>query len=95
MIADSLTHPQAGTSHGSTSTASESRWAEAFRIGADGCPHLKVARDVLLLESKMALGYRDLGCRPVALIEDNGSLVPAVKCGPFQRRAPTTEEVVN
>lgn len=61
----------------------------------DGCPRVRVLGSLLSLNGEIALGYLDLGYRPIPLIRDkNGSWIPAVKWVPFQDRTPVRQQII-
>jgi len=69
---------------------------EYLEVEPDGCPRLRVPGGLLSANGEIALGYHELGYRPIPLIQDsNGSWIPGVKWAPFQERTPTREEVVD
>ncbi|HEX9975913.1 MAG TPA: hypothetical protein VGA82_01565 [Dehalococcoidales bacterium] len=59
----------------------------------DGCPRIRVPGSLISLNGEIALGYLDLGYRPIPLIRDkNGSWTPAVKWAPFEDHTPARRQ---
>jgi hypothetical protein len=66
-----------------------------LEIVADSCPRLVVPSGLLPINDQIALGYLQLGHRPLPLCQDDKrGWIPAVSWRAYQRRAPTTAEVV-
>ncbi len=56
---------------------------------APGCPRARIPGGLLSTNGEIALGYLEVGYRPIPLIQDGkGSWVPAVKWTRFQHRPP-------
>ena len=65
-----------------------------LEVTPDGCPWLRGPDGLLPLNGEVALGYLQLGYWPIPIVRRRDNRwIPAIPWKPFQRRAPTKQEI--